>query len=170
VGLVGDTAIMFASFRFKEVLALEPVADNYNCMIRNLERNHQYLNDTIKPLNVAVSNVSGELSMMKVGDDGVGSCVVEDEQSDIKVQSVTIDSLTFEDRVGLIKFDIEGYEINALNGAIETIKKHKPVLLISVYHLWLQPEQIFECKKFVENLNMGYQFKLFTSSLSVICV
>ncbi|ASG63149.1 hypothetical protein CEW81_08885 [Kluyvera genomosp. 3] len=150
---------MFASFGFKEVLALEPVADNYNCMIRNLERNHQYLNDTIKPLNVAVSNVSGELSMMKVGDDGVGSCVVEDEQSDIKVQSVTIDSLTFEDRVGLIKFDIEGYEINALNGAIETIKKHKPVLLISVYHLWLQPEQIFECKKFVENLNMGYQFK-----------
>ncbi|EKO5028139.1 FkbM family methyltransferase, partial [Escherichia coli] len=156
---VGDTAIMFASFGFKEVLALEPVADNYNCMVRNLERNHQYLNDTIKPLNVAVSNVSGELSMMKVGDDGVGSCVVEDEQSDIKVQSVTIDSLTFEDRVGLIKFDIEGYEINALNGAIETIKKHKPVLLISVYHLWLQPEQIFECKKFVENLNMGYQFK-----------
>ncbi|HFU0596695.1 TPA: FkbM family methyltransferase [Escherichia coli] len=156
---VGDTAIMFASFGFKEVLALEAVADNYNCMVRNLERNHQYLNDTIKPLNVAVSNVSGELSMMKVGDDGVGSCVVEDEQSDIKVQSVTIDSLTFEDRVGLIKFDIEGYEINALNGAIETIKKHKPVLLISVYHLWLQPEQIFECKKFVENLNMGYQFK-----------
>jgi len=156
---VGDTAIMFASYGFKEILALEPVVDNYNCMIRNLERNHQYLNDVIKPLNVAVSNVCGELSMMKVGDDGVGSCVVEDEQSDIKVQSVTIDSLAPEDRVGLIKFDIEGYEINALNGAIETIKKYKPVLLISVYHLWLQPEQIFDCKKFVENLNLGYQFK-----------
>lgn len=156
---VGDTAIMFAGFGFKRILALEPMLDNYNCMLRNIERNRQHLSNVIEPMNVAVGDVSGNLSMLKVGDDGVGSCVVENDSTGIEVNSVALDSLKFDDRVGLIKLDIEGYELNALKGAESLIRKDKPVLLISVYHLWLQPEQIFECKKFVENLNLGYNFK-----------
>lgn len=156
---VGDTAIMFANFGFKRILALEPILDNYNCMLRNIERNKQHLADVIEPLNVAVSDVAGHLAMVKVGDDGVGSCVVESESADFNVESVTIDGMLLEENVGLIKFDIEGYELKALKGAENTIRSNKPVLLISVYHLWLQPEQIFECKKFVEDLNLGYKFK-----------
>ncbi|OON35649.1 hypothetical protein BTJ39_22050 [Izhakiella australiensis] len=157
---VGDTSIMFASFGFQSVIALEPIADNYNCMLRNIERNKQYLGDIIKPLNVAVGDTEGHLSMVKVGDDGVGSCVVDDDAADMKVKSITIDSLSGDERIGMIKFDVEGYELMALRGGEETIRKHKPVLLISVYHLWLQPEQIFDCKKFVEGLNLDYKFKL----------
>lgn len=156
---VGDTAIMFASYGFKRVLALEPISDNYNCMLRNIERNKQYLGDVIEPMKVAAGNTTGNLSMIKIGEDGVGSCVVEGELTDIKVNSVTLDSLHIDGRVGLIKLDIEGYELMALKGAESLIRKDKPVLLISVYHLWLQPEQIFECKKFVEDLEMGYKFK-----------
>jgi FkbM family methyltransferase len=162
---VGDTSIMFASFGFDKVVAMEPMLDNYKCLERNIERNTQYLGDVIEPMNIAVGDTVESLSMVKVGDDGVGSCVVESEVSDkISVNSVTIDFLVESDYddydVGLIKFDVEGYELKALKGAESTIRKTKPVLLISVYHLWLQPEQIFDCKRFVEELNLGYKFKL----------
>lgn len=160
---VGDTAIMFASFGFEKIIAIEPMLDNYECMLRNIERNKIHLDNVIEPLNVAVGDSEGQLSMLKVGNDGVGSCVVDQISSDsIRVPSVTIDNLVVladYPAVGLIKFDIEGYELNALKGAESTIRKHKPILLISVYHLWLQPEQIFDCKKFVENLRLGYKFK-----------
>jgi hypothetical protein len=40
---------------------------------------------------------------------------------------ITLDSLNLDD-VGLIQLDVEYYELNVLRGAIETIKKFKPVI------------------------------------------
>lgn len=37
----------------------------------------------------------------------------------------------------LIQLDVEGYELNALLGAIETIKKYKPVLCVEFCEKWL---------------------------------
>lgn len=73
------------------------------------------------------------------------------------IDIVTIDSYTSSHdlNVGLIKLDIEGSELEAIKGAIETICKYKPILLISVYHL---PKDFFEIKPLLESLNLGYQF------------
>jgi hypothetical protein len=37
----------------------------------------------------------------------------------------------------LIQLDIEGYELNALLGAVKTIKKYKPVLCVEFCEKWL---------------------------------
>lgn len=57
--------------------------------------------------------------------------------------------------VGLIKMDIEGAESSAIKGAINTIKKYKPVLVISIYHT---PEDFFEMKDKISNINSEYKF------------
>lgn len=46
-----------------------------------------------------------------------------------KVRTITVDSLALP-RVDLVKIDIEGMEVEGLRGAIETIRRCKPILFI----------------------------------------
>jgi|688.fasta_scaffold06958_10 FkbM family methyltransferase len=50
--------------------------------------------------------------------------------------TIVIDKLNLQ-ACDLIQLDIEGYELNALLGAVETIKKYKPVLCIEFCENWL---------------------------------
>lgn len=61
------------------------------------------------------------------------------------------------ENVGMIKFDIEGAERDALEGAVETIKKYKPILIIPIYHI---PDDCMVIPQFIEDLNMPATFKL----------
>ena len=51
----------------------------------------------------------------------------------IDIDVVTVDSLSL-DNVSFIKFDVEGSEAEAIEGAKETIKKCRPVMKIACYH------------------------------------
>lgn len=53
--------------------------------------------------------------------------------------------------------DIEGGEQNALLGAMDTISKYKPILLIAIYH---NAEQFFGVKKLIESWELGYFFRI----------
>jgi len=48
------------------------------------------------------------------------------------VKLVTIDSLQLE-KLDFIKLDVEGYEINVIKGAINTIKKCNPVITMEIW-------------------------------------
>ena len=76
------------------------------------------------------------------------------------VKSKAIDDFVKENEiesVGFIKMDIEGAELSALSGAIETIRKHKPKLAIALYH---SVNDFVEIPKFIDDLNLGYNFHL----------
>jgi len=51
------------------------------------------------------------------------------------IQAVPIDSFSynFKNRISVIKIDVEGYETKAIRGAINTIKKHRPILIIEIW-------------------------------------
>ena len=51
-------------------------------------------------------------------------------------------------------------------GAIETIKRDKPVLSISIYHTF---DDFFNIKPWIENLNLGYKFKIIKPDVEDIC-
>jgi FkbM family methyltransferase len=48
------------------------------------------------------------------------------------INVITIDSLHLE-KLDFIKLDVEGYEINVIEGAINTIKKHRPIITLESY-------------------------------------
>ena len=54
-----------------------------------------------------------------------------------------------------IKYDVEGAEREALLGSLETIKKSRPALLVSIYH---RSRDIFSLQELVGEISSGYRF------------
>ena len=54
---------------------------------------------------------------------------------------VRIDSLE-RDRIDLIKLDVEGMEVEALAGASETLRRHKPIIFVE--HIKCDRERLSE--------------------------
>ncbi|HUB29216.1 MAG TPA: FkbM family methyltransferase [Terracidiphilus sp.] len=60
-------------------------------------------------------------------------------------------------RVDFIKMDIEGSELDALKGAVKTLRQFKPKLAISLYH---RPQDFVVIPQFLASLELGYEFHL----------
>ena len=74
----------------------------------------------------------------------------------VRVWTTTIDELVKTNGLtdsGLIKMDIEGGEMAALQGAIFTLKEYKPHLAIAVYHGY---ENAVRCREIILSANPGY--------------
>jgi FkbM family methyltransferase len=71
------------------------------------------------------------------------------------IQIVKLDDYLPEREVNLMKFDIEGEELSAIDGAEKIIQQHQPNMIVSVYHrsddLWLLP---FKIKKLMPKSKM----------------
>ena len=77
-----------------------------------------------------------------------------------KITTIALDDIVDQNGikdVGLIKFDIEGAEQEALLGSVRTIKRYKPLLYIPIYHL---RSDIYMIPEFLRKLNMPMEFKL----------
>lgn len=132
------------SFFCKTIIAFEPVPDTYSYLIKNLNINQI---SNITPYNSALSDKTGTLSIEQYGwdksDYDIGHSVVIDklycgdkqyvpESSNttiITVPSVAIDSLEL-NQIDILLLDTEGYEPYVINGAVNTIKRHKPKIII----------------------------------------
>lgn len=74
----------------------------------------------------------------------------------LEVDAVSLDD-DISDNITMIKMDIEGAEVKALEGAKNHIIQEHPKLLISVYH---NHEDIWKVPKMIEEICPGYQFYL----------
>ena len=67
------------------------------------------------------------------GGNATGSRIVPYETPEY-VDVVSIDEFIEENKCNFIKMDIEGAELPALKGAINVIKRERPILAICIYH------------------------------------
>ncbi|MEO0035463.1 MAG: hypothetical protein RLZZ501_1486 [Pseudomonadota bacterium] len=89
------------------------------------------------------------------------SAVMRQGQSDTVCSLISLDSHVAaqpEHRCDFIKLDIEGAEPEALRGSVETLRRLRPKLAISLYH---EPfEQFVEILDYLVGLDLGYRFYL----------
>ncbi len=152
----GDTIKNFLRLQnnvFKKYIALEPDPINF-----------KKLNDVIEGLPVVTKNkvvskccaVSDKKKVISFSSDGSLQSVIS-ETGNIKVNCISIDESFADDIITFIKMDTEGAEPEIIIGAENTIKKHNPILAVSVYHsynhLWTLPIAI-------KQLSDNYRFFL----------
>lgn len=76
------------------------------------------------------------------------------------LSSYTVEVITLDDYFGdsiitnpLLKMDIEGAELNALQGAYGFINKHKPIMAICIYH---EPDHLFSIPFYIKEHHSFY--------------
>lgn len=122
----GDTIREITAFthgKYKHIYALEPDEKNFKKLKKNTENMENItlynLGAWSKRDTLIFSKKAGRNS--KLSSEGV------------PVEVCDIDSL-IEDEITLLKMDIEGSELKALEGAHKTIKVYKPKLYVCAYH------------------------------------
>jgi len=55
-----------------------------------------------------------------------------DKYKSFKVEVKKLDDVKFENKISFLKIDVEGHEEKVIEGAIETINKSKPILLVEI--------------------------------------
>ena len=153
-GYIGDSALILQQYTQKKVYSFEALSDNYDLMRQTITLNNA---NRIIPIKKALG---AKFEKVKIARYGAGSSIVVHHNQDFEeVEVITLDSFVQEHNleVGFIKVDIEGFEMSFLQGALETIKSQKPAMLVSIYH---QASDFFGIKPFLEDLNLGYTFKV----------
>ena len=138
----GDTVGEFVELtkgRFRRVLAFEPDPNNFQALEQRINLLPEDLKHRISVYQQAVSNYDGSISFTTNA--GEGSKIGGKET----VQCVTLDRAVSEPAT-YIKYDVEGFEPEALSGSQELISKWRPSLAVCVYHLqdhvWRLPLQV----------------------------
>jgi FkbM family methyltransferase len=161
-GCWGDTALYFASLGDTDckVYTFEFMAENLEIMKRNLSLNPDF-KGRIKVIEKALWSTSGqELNFICDGPGTRLDSINKNTSKSLTATTITIDDFVASEgipRVDFIKLDIEGAELEALKGAEKTIKKHRPVLALCVYH---KPEHFTELARFIDTLECGYLYSL----------
>jgi FkbM family methyltransferase len=146
-----------------KVISIEPSPINFKYLKKNIEL--QNMSNT-EVYNFACGNENNKIEFL-ISDRSNWSRVATDKFVDappdailktITVPVKTIDSIVVEKslpRLDFIRMDVEGYEINIVEGMHKTLDKFKPLLHMEV-HLFLLG--ISETKKLLQNIQKhGYE-------------
>jgi len=158
---VGDTVEQYLYIKegvFEKIYAFEPESGNVNALSKRVERlkcEWNIANNKIYIINGAVGQKDGNLFI--ANDVGGLAAKVTDMASNNQIKVYAIDSFFEDVPVGFLKADVEGYELDVLEGAIETIKKYKPLLAICIYH---QSADLYKIPIFIKRLNENYQIDI----------
>ena len=158
---IGNHSLFFAT-NFSDVYAFEPNPVTFevlqlNCKFASADKNNV-------PLNFGLSDIEGRLPFYinhsNIGGIG-GSAIINRNNKNID-DAIQINVKRLDDLVelkdadiALIKIDVEGHEINVLNGAKNTITKNMPAILFEQHASEIIDGSSFVVK-FLEEL--GYEF------------
>jgi FkbM family methyltransferase len=129
---------ILASNKCSRIFAFEPDTVSRSRLKRNIKLN-QLTNIEVIPL--AVSDRERRVFLYtNPSNRGMNSLFnYGDKHGRLSVKTITIDRAVKKygiKKVALVKMDIEGSELNALKGSINTIKKYKPGFLIEINSIY----------------------------------
>lgn len=112
----------------KFVYCFEPARETFEILKKNI-----YINDLGNRtylINAGVGACSGK-GLLKSVEGNTGFTKLEPSENG-EIQILAIDDMEFPSKVGLVKIDVEGFEVEVLKGMTSTLKRDKPFIMIEI--------------------------------------
>ena len=145
----GDSILDFISFtdeKYDKIIGFEPDSISFEKLKNNVSK---YSNITLYPY--ASGKENGEVRFEATGT--LGSSVSDSKGDIVKVRK--LDDLLCDERITLIKIDVEGAELDTLKGLAKTIRTQKPKMAVCIYHLM---DDIVDIPTYLNKLVPEYRF------------
>jgi FkbM family methyltransferase len=162
---IGITGIALAQLSpLGKIAAIEPVPSTYQLLTKNVV-NSGHKNITTHQF--ALGNSEGEI-VMQGNPNNLSGAFVADKHTIVdwfhfseKVKQLRLDDAFADlglDRVDLIKIDVEGYELDALEGAAGILSKYQPMVMLEMNYVALNLWRSMSVPEFVERLLKMFPF------------
>ncbi|MDY3846040.1 MAG: FkbM family methyltransferase [Eubacteriales bacterium] len=141
----------------KCVIAVEADKKTYKRLLKYADEEKR---TKVRCINAAVWDTDGVLGFSSSGNRNSSASNASYEHTDISVNSITLDGIAKDindDADIFIKYDVEGAEYKAVMGSLDTIKRLRPTLSVSVYH---RSEDLFSIPILLKNICQNYDFYL----------
>ena len=173
----GEISTIFSS-QFKNVEKIYAFEPLYNMCKKEFEDKLVLKNNKIKIIEKALWEKKETLQFKTIAQASYTGSSVKDvsntitlskEGDFINIEAISIDEFVRENniqKIDFIKMDLENSELNALNGAIETIKRDRPQMAICIYHSF---EHFVEIPSLLNKMLDNYVYKLYYDPIDRLC-
>lgn len=148
-----DTSIRFANLRgdlSTRIIAFEPDPKSQVTCKEKISAYH------LTNVKLVQAGLWSESTTLRFRGEGLGTSSLTTEGG-ISVPVVTLDEIVQNEKVAFIKMDIEGSELAALQGAVNTIRRDKPFCAICIYH---KPGDMLAISHILKQLVPDYKFAI----------
>jgi FkbM family methyltransferase len=150
-GYTGDTVEEFlkqTNKKFNKIYSFEPEKSKHKEFINKFSN--------FKNIELVPYGLWNKKDILHFNSDDSGASCVSDT-GDIEISVISIDEFLNGEKVTFIKMDIEGAELEALQGAKNTIQRFLPKLAICIYH---KPLDIIEIPSYIKKIAPKYKLYL----------
>jgi len=146
---IGNHSIYWAiKSNAKKIYSFEPVHDTFNILKKNIALNK--VTEKVKIFNIGLSNEKVNGSISFYNPENIGSTQIkQDLNGNLSLEKLD-NIIIIEDTIDFLKIDVEGHELEVLQGGKETIKAYKPIIFIESF-----PKNTMKVHEYLTNL--GYK-------------
>jgi len=137
-----------------KVISVEPNPNAFQRLLHNTKLNNL---SNVATLNVALSDHDGKamLYLNKDSEDGLASLIKSEQIQPLgEIELKRFDHLFIDEKISIVKMDVEGAEIDVIKGMENYLKSHKDIKIIMEWNVSYRNENDFD-----------YLYNLFNISL-----
>lgn len=125
---IGNHTVYFGKFFENPILAIEPVATNYELLQRNVEENS--LSERVSMVQCVVWDKVDDFMMINDNPNNGGTFrALESGKQENSIEGRTLADIVGDRPVALLKIDVEGAENRVVEGGLPVIAKDKPIIV-----------------------------------------
>lgn len=138
---IGQETVYYSDWA-KKVYAFEPAQSTFECLEKNVQQNN-LKNVVLHRLGVSNSANKALINLVK-GNEGRSFVTDKPNKNTQEIELIVLDNFELhglnDEKIDFVKMDVEGFEINALEGMKGLIDKHSPTFMIEA-----QDSNLFRC-------------------------